>query len=34
MSDAELLGIPNIIVVSKKTLEEKSYELNGKLVKI
>ncbi|MDQ7008944.1 MAG: aminoacyl--tRNA ligase-related protein [Candidatus Gracilibacteria bacterium] len=34
MGDAELLGIPNKIVISKKTIEENSYELNGKLIKI
>jgi len=28
MADAELFGIPNKIVVSKKTLEQDSYELN------
>ena len=32
--DAELLWIPNVIVISPKTLEENSYELNWKLIKI
>jgi len=34
MWDAELLGIPNVIVISKKTLEQNSYELNWELIKI
>ena len=34
MRDCELLWIPNKIVVSKKTLEQGSYELNGELIKI
>ncbi len=33
MWDAELFGIPNKIVVSKKTLEQDSYELNWELIK-
>ena len=33
MADAELFWIPNVIVVSKKTLEVDSYELNWKLIK-
>ncbi len=32
MADAELWGIPNKIVISPKTLEKNSYELNGELV--
>jgi len=34
MADADLLWIPNKIVVSPKTLDQNSYELNGKLIKI
>jgi prolyl-tRNA synthetase len=34
MWDAELLWIPNIIVISKKTLEQDSYELNWENIKI
>lgn len=34
MWDAELFWIPNKIVISKKTLEQDSYELNWKLIKI
>ena len=34
MADAELLWIPNKIVISPKTLEQDSYELNGELIKI
>jgi len=34
MADADLLWIPNKIVVSPKTLEKNSYELNGELIKI
>ena len=33
MTDADLLWIPNKIVVSKKTIEQGGYELNGELVK-
>lgn len=33
MWDAELFGIPNKIVISKKTMEQKSYELNWELIK-
>jgi len=33
MWDAELLWIPNVIVISKKTLEQDSYELNWELIK-
>jgi prolyl-tRNA synthetase len=33
MWDAELFGIPNKIVISKKTLEQDSYELNWELIK-
>jgi prolyl-tRNA synthetase len=34
MADAELLWIPNKIVISPKTLENDSYELNWELIKI
>jgi len=34
MADADLLWIPNKIVISKKTLENDSYELNWELIKI
>ncbi len=34
MADADLLWIPNKIVISKKTLENNSYELNWELIKI
>ena len=34
MCDAELLWIPNVIVISKKTLEENSYEFNWELIKM
>jgi len=33
MKDAELLWIPNIVVVSDKTVKKWGYELNGELVK-
>ncbi len=34
MADADLLWIPNKIIISPKTLEKNSYELNWKLIKI
>ena len=34
MADADLLWVPNKIVISKKTLENNSYELNWKLIKL
>ena len=34
IADAELLGIPNKIIISNKTLEKNSYELNWELIKL